>query len=102
MRRCENTEKIAHAYNCPLAPSGKFGFLDDFARTRALPFIAAASADTEAQIKTCLDNTVPNTQFVRRYTAQNEFLKTKCGGFLAYSVIPTGLSPLTSKQLLAA
>ncbi|KAI1718614.1 lipase (class 3) domain-containing protein [Ditylenchus destructor] len=73
--KCAEVDRVAHAFNCPLSPPVRYGFLDDFARTRALPFIAASSADTDQQIRTCLENNVPNTNLLRRYAVSCEFVK---------------------------
>ncbi|KAI1722085.1 lipase (class 3) domain-containing protein [Ditylenchus destructor] len=83
--KCPEVDRVAHAFNCPLSPPVRYGFLDDFARTRALPFIAASSADTDQQIRTCLENNVPNTNLLRRHAVSCEFVKTECVAILAFS-----------------
>jgi len=50
--KCPHNERILNAYNCPISPSPKQPFLDEFARSRVLPFIAALNADNQQQVTT--------------------------------------------------
>ncbi|KAL3096531.1 hypothetical protein niasHT_028944 [Heterodera trifolii] len=77
-------ERIRHPYNCPISPPSKFGFLDEFARSRALPFIAAANAENLHQAQICLENNAADALIIRRYEVQCELIKTKCVAILAF------------------
>uniref|UniRef100_A0A183C202 Glucuronosyltransferase n=1 Tax=Globodera pallida TaxID=36090 RepID=A0A183C202_GLOPA len=70
--KCPHNERIRHPYNCPISPPTKFPFLDEFARSRALPFIAAANADNMQQAQICLENNAADARIIRRYEVQCE------------------------------
>uniref|UniRef100_A0A914HKQ9 Fungal lipase-like domain-containing protein n=1 Tax=Globodera rostochiensis TaxID=31243 RepID=A0A914HKQ9_GLORO len=82
--KCPHNERIRHPYNCPVSPPIKFPFLDEFARSRALPFIAAANADNMQQAQICLENNAADARIIRRYEVPYELFNTKCVAVLAF------------------
>ncbi|KAI6202007.1 Lipase-3 domain-containing protein [Aphelenchoides besseyi] len=102
---CSGLMRVETPYNCPMSPRNELAYVDVFARTRALPFIAAANSKTPEMLTTCLANSIPGVVVLRSYEVPCDPICNFCLAYLAYSpndnaIVLTFRSTNADQQLL--
>ncbi|KAI6188891.1 Lipase, class 3 family-containing protein [Aphelenchoides besseyi] len=82
-----STEKtrITLPYDCPVPPAAKHLYTDYFARTRALPFIAAANSRNMKELKECLKTHFYNIRILEQIKVPCDSTLNECMVYVAYN-----------------
>ncbi|KAI6239294.1 Lipase, class 3 family-containing protein [Aphelenchoides fujianensis] len=88
-----STEKtrITLSYDCPVPPTSKHLYSDHFARTRALPFIAASNARDVKELTECLRTHFNNVKVLERIVAPCDSSGNECAVYVAYNPLDNAI-----------